>query len=163
MTTTEDSKNELKVGDKARISTTVTDTMISDFAKATGDFNPLHLDQSYAEKTIFKGRIAHGAFSIGLLSRVCTQFLGPGSVALSQELTFLAPVRPGDTITAMVEVIEVNREKHRVRIKTTCANQNGDLVVDGTAWGKPGKRLREGGYHGSPDYAVNNPGNKLGQ
>jgi 3-hydroxybutyryl-CoA dehydratase len=140
MTGKEKSIHDLKVGDTAQISTTVTDTMINDFAKATGDFNPLHLDQVYAEKTIFKGRIAHGAFSLGLLSRVFTGFLGPGSIALSQEITFLAPVRLGDTITARVEVLELIPEKNRGKFRTTCTNQNGEVVVDGIAWGKPAKR-----------------------
>lgn len=139
---TEEGKSidELKVGDTARTSKTITETVINDFAKATGDFNPLHLDEAYAEKTIFKGRIAHGALSIGLLSKVCTSFLGPGSIALSQELKFLAPVRLRDTITARVEVIELIPEKNRVKLRTTCTNQKGEVVVDGTAWGMPAKK-----------------------
>jgi 3-hydroxybutyryl-CoA dehydratase len=131
---------ELKVGDAAQISTIITDTMIQDFARATGDFNPLHLDEAFAEKTIFKGRIAHGAFSLGLLSRVTTSFLGSGAFAISQELTFLAPVRLGDTITSRVEVLELITEKNRVKLRTFCTNQNGDVVVDGIAWGKPPKK-----------------------
>lgn len=132
--------DELKAGDTAQISKTITETVISDFAKAIGDFNPLHLDEAYAERTIFKGRIAHGALSIGLLSRVCTGFLGPGSIALSQELKFLAPVRLNDTITAKVEVLELIPEKNRVKLRTTCTNQKGEIVVDGTAWGMPTKK-----------------------
>jgi 3-hydroxybutyryl-CoA dehydratase len=131
---------ELKIGDAAETSRTITETVIEDFAKATGDFNPLHLDQAYAEKTFFKGRIAHGALSIGLLSKVSTGFLGPGAIALSQEIKFLAPARLGDTITARVEVIEVIPEKNRVKLRTTCTNQNGEVVVDGTAWGMPPKK-----------------------
>ena len=130
----------LKVGDSAQISNTITETVIHDFAKATGDFNPIHLDQAYAEKTRFKGRIAHGALSIGYISSVLANLLpGPGSIYLSQEIKFLAPVRIGDVIAAKVEVIELIPEKNRVKFKTTCVNQNGEVVVDGTAWIMPPK------------------------
>ena len=127
--------DEIKIGDSAQISNTVTETVINDFAKATGDFNPIHLDQTYAEKTYFKGRIAHGVLSIGYISSVFGNLLpGPGSIYLSQEVKFLAPVRIGDIITAKVEVIELIPEKNRVKFKTTCTNQKGEVVVDGTAW-----------------------------
>ena len=132
------SVHELKVGNSAQISNTITETVIHDFAKATGDFNPIHLDQTYAEKTQFKGRIAHGALSIGYISSVLANLLpGPGSIYLSQEIKFLAPVRIGDVITAKVEVVELIPEKNRVEFKTTCVNQNGEVVVDGTAWIMP--------------------------
>jgi 3-hydroxybutyryl-CoA dehydratase len=133
--------DELKVGDSARISQTITETVINDFAKATGDFNPIHLDQTYAEKTRFKGRIAHGALSMGYISSVLANLLpGPGSIYLSQEVKFLAPVRIGDIITARVEVLELIPEKNRVKFKTTCVNQDGEVVVDGTAWIMPPKK-----------------------
>jgi 3-hydroxybutyryl-CoA dehydratase len=134
------SVHELKVGNSAQISNTITETVIHDFAKATGDFNPIHLDQTYAEKTRFKGRIAHGALSIGYISSVLANLLpGPGSIYLSQEIKFLAPVRIGDVIAARVEVVELIPEKNRVKFKTTCVNQNGEVVVDGTAWIMPPK------------------------
>jgi len=130
--------HELKVGDSAEISKTITETDITDFAKVTGDFNPVHLDQAYAEKTIFKGRIAHGLLSVGLLSNVLGNILpGHGTIYLSQEVKFLAPVRIGDTITARVEVMELIPEKNRVKFRTTCINQEGKIVVDGTAWAMP--------------------------
>jgi 3-hydroxybutyryl-CoA dehydratase len=129
---------ELKVGDSAQISKTITETDINDFAKVTGDFNPVHLDQVYAEKTVFKGRIAHGLLSVGLLSNVLGNILpGHGTIYLSQEVRFLAPVRIGDTITARVEVIELIPEKNRAKFKTTCINQDGKEVVEGVAWGMP--------------------------
>lgn len=128
----------IKVGDSAQISTTITETIINDFAKATGDYNPIHLDQAYAEKTRFKGRIAHGALSIGYISSVLANLLpGSGSIYLSQEAKFLAPVRIGDIITAKVEVLELIPEKNRVKVKTTCTNQKGEVVVDGIAWAMP--------------------------
>lgn len=140
MTVQGKSIHELNVGDAAQISKTITEMDIKNFAKAIGDFNPVHLDQTYAEKTIFKGRIAHGALSIGLLSSVLGNILpGPGTIYLSQEVRFLAPVRIGDTITARVEVIELVPEKKSAKFKTTCTNQNGQIVVDGAAWVMPSK------------------------
>jgi len=133
--------DELKVGDSAQLSKTVTETDINDFARVIGDFNPLHTDQAYAEKTIFKGRIAHGVFSIGLLSTVLGNILpGHGTIYLSHEVRFLAPVRIGDTLTARVEIIELIPEKNRAKFRTTCINQEGKEVVDGIAWGMPPKK-----------------------
>lgn len=133
--------DELKVGDTAQISKIITEEVINDFAKATGDFNPVHLDQAYAEKTQFKGRIAHGLLSVGLLSGVLGNILpGHGTIYLSQEVKFLAPVRIGDTIRAGVEVLELIYEKNRAKFRTTCTNQDGKLVVDGIAWTMPPKK-----------------------
>jgi 3-hydroxybutyryl-CoA dehydratase len=135
--------HELKVGDSAEISKTITETDINDFARLTGDFNPVHLDQAYAEKTIFKGRIAHGLLSVGLLSNVLGNILpGHGTIYLSQEVKFLAPVRIGDAITAKVEVMELIPEKNRVKFRTTCINQEGKIVVEGIAWAMPPTRLK---------------------
>ena len=130
--------DELKVGDSAQISKIITETDINDFAKVTGDFNPLHLDQAYAENTFFKGRIAHGLLSVGLLSSILGNILpGHGTIYLSHEIKFLAPVRIGDTITAKVEVLELVPEKNRAKFRTTCMNQDGKIVVDGIAWAMP--------------------------
>jgi 3-hydroxybutyryl-CoA dehydratase len=127
--------DEIKVGDTAQFSKVVTETDLEHFARATGDFNPVHFDQAYAEKTPFKGRIAHGVLSIGFISAVFGNILpGPGTIYLTQEVKFLAPVRIGDTVTAKVEVIELIPEKNRAKFKTTCSNQNGQEVVTGTAW-----------------------------
>jgi len=135
--------HELKVGDSAQICKTITESDINDFAKVTGDFNPVHLDQTYAKKTIFKGRIAHGLLSVGLLSTVLGTILpGYGTIYLSQEVRFLAPVRIGDTITAKVEVIELIPEKNRAKFRTACINQDGKEVVDGVAWAMPPKKER---------------------
>jgi 3-hydroxybutyryl-CoA dehydratase len=130
--------HELNIGDSAQISKKVTETDIATFARATGDFNPVHLDQAYAEKTLFKGRIAHGLLSLGFISAILGNILpGHGAIYLSQEVKFLAPVRIGDTITAKVEVMELIPEKNRVKFRTTCINQEGNIVVDGTAWAMP--------------------------
>jgi 3-hydroxybutyryl-CoA dehydratase len=130
--------HELKIGDSAQISKTITEADIELFAKATGDFNPVHLDQAYAEKTPFKGRIAHGLLSVGLFSAVLGNILpGHGTIYLSQEVKFLAPVKIGDTITARVEVMELTPEKNRVKFRTSCLNQDGKIVVEGAAWVMP--------------------------
>jgi 3-hydroxybutyryl-CoA dehydratase len=132
---------QLKIGDSAQIVNTITEGDIELFAKATGDFNPVHLDQAYAEKTMFKGRIAHGLLSVGFFSTILGNILpGHGTIYLSQEAKFLAPVRIGDTITAKVEVLELMPEKNRAKFKTTCVNQEGKLVVDGIAWSMPPKK-----------------------
>ena len=136
--------DQIKIGDSAQISNTITEKTIKDFAEATGDFNPVHLDQTYAEKTYFKGRITHGVLSVGYISSVLGNLLpGSGGILLSQDIKFLAPVRIGDVITARVEVIELIPEKNRVKFKTTCTNQRGQVVVDGTAWSLcPQKEVR---------------------
>ena len=132
---------EMKLGDSAQFSKTVTEADLEHFAQATGDFNPVHFDQAYAENTPFKGRIAHGILSIGFISALVGNiFPGPGTIYLTQEVKFLAPVRIRDTITAKVEVIEIIREKNRARFRTTCVNQNGQEVVSGTAWIMPPKK-----------------------
>jgi 3-hydroxybutyryl-CoA dehydratase len=141
MTIREKSIHELKIGDSAQISKTITEGDIELYARATGDFNPIHLDQAYAEKTMFKGRIAHGILSLGLLTNVLGNILpGHGTIYLSQEIRFLAPVRIGDTLTARVEVIQLIPEKNRAKFKTTCINQEGKEVADGIAWGMPPKK-----------------------
>jgi len=133
--------DEMKNGDSAQIVKTITEGDIELFARATGDFNPVHLDATYAEKTMFKGRIAHGLLSVGFFSAILGNILpGHGTIYLSQEVKFLAPVRIGDTITAKVEVIELIPEKNRARFRTSCVNQDGKLVVDGIAWTMPPKK-----------------------
>jgi 3-hydroxybutyryl-CoA dehydratase len=126
--------DQLKVGDFDRFSKTVTDADIYLFAGVTGDMNPAHIDESYAQGTFFKTRIAHGMLSAGFISTVIgTRLPGPGSVYLQQTLNFLAPVHIGDTITATAEVIEKIEAKKQVRLKTTCVNQEGVTVLNGEA------------------------------
>jgi 3-hydroxybutyryl-CoA dehydratase len=132
---------ELKIGDSAELTRTITEEDIQLFARAIGDFNPVHLDEAYAQKTQFKGRIAHGALSLGFISAILGNILpGHGTIYLSQEVKFLAPVRIGDTITAKVEVMELISEKNRVKFRTSCMNQEGKIVVDGTAWAMPPRK-----------------------
>ena len=132
--------DELKIGDSAEISKTVSETDIYQFAGITGDFNPAHMNEEYAKKTFFKTRIAHGMLSAGFISTAIGNKLpGTGSIYVKQDLRFLAPVRIGDTITARVEVIEIMDGKNRVRLKTVCVNQEGTQVLDGEAVVSPPK------------------------
>ena len=141
MTTIGKSIDEMRIGASAQIVKTITEGDIELFARATGDFNPVHLDAAYADKTMFKGRIAHGLLSVGFFSAILGNILpGHGTIYLCQEVKFVAPVRIGDTITAKVEVIELIPEKNRARFRTSCVNQDGKLVVDGIAWTMPPKK-----------------------
>jgi 3-hydroxybutyryl-CoA dehydratase len=125
---------QLTVGQTAEIATVVTDDVIRQFAAATGDVNPLHLDDAAAAGTRFGGRIAHGMLSAGFISAVIgTTLPGFGAIYMSQSLRFTRPVRIGDTITARVEVAELFPAKRRLRALTTCRNQRGELVLDGEA------------------------------
>jgi 3-hydroxybutyryl-CoA dehydratase len=131
---------EIAVGDGASFAKTISETDIYLYAGITGDFNPAHIDEGYASQTFFKSRIAHGMLTAGLISAILgTRFPGPGTIYLRQELSFLAPVRIGDTITASVEVIEMHPEKNRIRLKTFCKNQEGIMVLDGEALVSPPK------------------------
>lgn len=122
----------LAPGARASFTKTVTDADIVKFAEATGDANPVHLDDAYARGTPFGGRIAHGLLTAGLVSAVLANRLpGPGTVYLSQTLEFKAPVRPGDTVTAEVEVLEVTGR--RARLATRCLLADGTLVLTGEA------------------------------
>jgi 3-hydroxybutyryl-CoA dehydratase len=126
--------DELKVGDSAQFSKTVSETDVYLYAGITGDFNPAHIDEAYARTTYFGTRIAHGLLTAGFVSAVLgTRLPGPGAVYLRQELTFLGPVKIGDTVTARVEVVEIDAEKGRARLLTTCDNQEGKRVLTGEA------------------------------
>jgi len=131
---------EIQVGDFAEFAKTITETDVYLFAGITGDLNPAHLNQQEAEKGMFKSRIAHGMLSAGLISAVLGMYLpGPGTIYMSQNLKFTAPVKFGDTITARAEVTERNVEKNRLVLHTTCTNQDGKIVLDGEAMVMPPK------------------------
>jgi len=132
--------DKLQVGDVAEFAKTISETDIYLYAGITGDFNPAHVNEAYAKNTFFKTRIAHGMLTAGLISAIiANQLPGPGTIYLKQELNFLAPVHMGDTITGRVEVIEINAEKNRVRLKTTCSNQDGVMVISGEGIVSPPK------------------------
>ena len=132
--------SELQVCQTAEFSKTVSETDIYLYAGITGDFNPAHVNEAYAQNTFFKTRIAHGMLTAGFISAIiANQLPGPGTIYLQQTLSFLAPVRIGDTITGRVEVLECIAEKNRVRLKTTCQNQDGVVVLQGEGLVSPPK------------------------
>ena len=119
---------DLSVGMSAAYSKTVTESDIAKFAEVSGDNNPLHLDEAFAKTTRFKERIAHGMLSAGFISTILgTKLPGPGSIYLSQSLSFTAPVKIGDTVTARAEITDIRRDKKRVTLATTCVV--GETVV----------------------------------
>lgn len=132
--------DEIKVGDSASFTKTISEADVVLFAGITGDLNPIHVDEVYAAGTKFGGRIVHGVLLAGLISGVLGGKLpGPGAIYVEQSLRFKAPVRIGDTVTARVSVIEVIQEKNRVRLKTTCTTQAGTEVLEGEAVLSPRK------------------------
>ncbi|WP_425804214.1 MaoC family dehydratase [Desulfitobacterium sp. Sab5] len=125
---------DMKVGDSASLSKTVTESDILTFAGLTMDFNPVHVNAEYAKESIFKERIAHGMISAGFISAVLgTTLPGPNSIYLGQELKFTAPVKIGDTVTATATITEKKDEKRILKLKTVVTNQRGEVVVDGSA------------------------------
>jgi 3-hydroxybutyryl-CoA dehydratase len=131
---------QMKVGDVAQFAKTISESDIYLYAGITGDFNPAHVNEAYAKTTFFKTRIAHGMLTAGLVSAIlANQLPGPGTIYLKQELSFMAPVHIGDTITAQVEVLELIEGKNRARMKTTCTNQDGILILSGEALVSPPK------------------------
>lgn len=133
---------QIREGDTARFSKTITQNDICTFGRLTGDLNPVHSDEEFARNTIFGRTIAHGMLTGGLISAVIGMALpGPGAVYLSQTLKFVSPVYPGDTITAEVEVIERIEGKKRIRLRTTCFNQIGKAVLEGEALVMPRKEV----------------------
>jgi 3-hydroxybutyryl-CoA dehydratase len=125
---------DIYMGQIASMSKTVTEADILMLAEVTLDRNPVHLDDAFAKRTRFGGRIAHGVLAIGLISAVMgTQLPGPGTIYLSQQVKFLAPVRPGDTIKAVVEVVALRPEKRIVTLKTNCYNQDNQAILTGEA------------------------------
>jgi len=123
----------IQLGDTASFEKTVSETDIYSYAGIIGDFNPMHINQRYAEGTKFGARIAHGMLVSGLFSTVFAMKLpGEGSVYISQELQFTAPVYIGDTVKATVTVLE-KLEKGRVRFDCLATNQHGTPVIQGSA------------------------------
>lgn len=122
----------IKVGDSAVITNTVTEDKIILFAQASGDHNPLHLNEDYANKSIFRKRVAHGMLSASFISAVLgTTLPGEGSIYLSQTLNFIKPVYINDTITTEVSVVSISN--NIALLHTTCKNQEMQIVTKGEA------------------------------
>ncbi|RMG78811.1 MAG: MaoC family dehydratase [Chloroflexi bacterium] len=124
----------VQVGDTASRTITVTDEQIRAFAQASGDHNPVHLDDDYAAQTPFGRRIAHGMLTASFISAILGNDLpGPGTIYLGQDLKFKAPVHIGDTITATVEVVKYREDRRIATLRTACTNQEGKVVLEGEA------------------------------
>lgn len=140
---------DLTVGLSASHERTVTERDIELFGEATGDRNPVHFDEAYAKKTLFRGRVAHGALAIGFISAVLgNQLPGGGSIFISASIVFKSPVRIGDTVLTVVTVKEI-RERREVLMQCVCSI-NGRLVVEAEALVMAPKRPpdRTGGTSG---------------
>ncbi len=124
----------LKVGDSAIDSRKITTKTIYDFARITGDFNPVHLNEEFASQSYFQGTIAHGMLVASLVSSVLGNKLpGPGAIYHSQTLKFIAPVRPGDEIIATVTVKDLNKMRGYIALETVVNNQKKQIVLEGEA------------------------------
>lgn len=136
--------DELELGDSTTLVREVTEKDIQLFAYLSGDINPLHLDEEYAQTTQFGGRIAHGLFSALLVTTaVATQLPGPGSVYRGQEMKFQRPVKIGDTLTATLSIIEKKKRGNLVKIDCVIKNQNDETVFTGVSTAiAPTEKLR---------------------
>ena len=124
--------SELEVGMKGTYTKQITQQDIDDFIKICQDVNPIHVDEEFSRNTPMKTKIVHGILVSSLISTVVgTKMPGPGSVWLDQNLRFLAPVRVNDTITATSEILTKIYDRQQVVVRTTCTNQNGEIVIEG--------------------------------
>jgi acyl dehydratase len=122
------------VGDSAEITKTIEQADIDAFASVSGDHNPVHVDEEFAKTTRFGRRIAHGMLTASLISSVLANKLpGEGSVYLGQTLQFVAPVFPGDEVTARVTVKDIREDKPILKLETICVNQRDEIVIRGEA------------------------------
>jgi len=125
---------DIKVGDEASLTRTITEVHIVNYAGLTGDWNPVHADAEHAAQSMFGERIAHGMLVAGLISAVLgTQLPGPNSIYLGQDLSFVAPVKIGDTVKVVVTVTDKRDDKRIIKLRTTAYNQRGETVLDGSA------------------------------
>ncbi|MCK5894335.1 MAG: MaoC family dehydratase [Endozoicomonadaceae bacterium] len=126
--------DQMKIGDKATYQRTLTEQDLILFATVSGDYNPIHLDETYAANTSFGERIAHGMWTGSLISAALSIVMpGPGGIYSGQELKFLRPVKLGDTLIVELEVLEKNERRKNALIRTDVINQHGKIVVKGTA------------------------------
>jgi acyl dehydratase len=126
---------DIAVGQKATRTLTLTAAHVKTFAELTGDYNPLHFDESFVANTKFKRLVVQGGLTTGLLhALVAMELPGPGTVFLSQNWKFTAPVFIGDTITAEAEVLSLHPTKPVTQLKITVKRQDGEIVLEGEAW-----------------------------
>ena len=122
---------DIEIGDRSTFSKTISEADIFAFCGITGDFNPVHVDEAFAKQSRWEGRIAHGMLVAAMVAQTLSAILGDGSIHVSQEVSFQAPVRIGDTITVVSEVIEKLEEKRRVIVSSVWTNQIGATVITG--------------------------------
>ncbi len=122
---------DIKVGERATFSKTVTEADISAFCGISGDFNPIHVDEELAQGTRWQGRIAHGMLVAGMVTHTLSALGGEGAIHVSQEVSFTAPVRIGDTVTVVSEVTGKMDDKRRLLVESTWTNQVGVTVITG--------------------------------
>jgi phosphate acetyltransferase len=123
-----------KVGDTSSLTRTITQDDVQSFGTLVGDLNPIHVDDEFGKKTRFGRCIAHGMWGASLISTILgTRLPGPGTIYLSQTLSFQAPIYPGDTVTARVTVLKVREDKRIVTLDTVCEDQAGKLLLKGEA------------------------------
>ncbi|MCZ6489183.1 MAG: MaoC family dehydratase [Acidobacteria bacterium] len=126
---------ELYVGQKATLSATLSEEHVRKYAEISGDYNPLHFDLTFAEKTKFKRLVVQGGLTTGLLhALVANRMPGPGTVFLSQSWKFTAPVYIGDTITAEAEIVKLHETKPVTQLQVTVKREGGEVVLEGEAW-----------------------------
>lgn len=126
--------SEFYIGQVYEVKKIVTDEMVKLFAEATGDKNPVHLDENFAKNTIFGGRIAHGILSLGIISSVLgTEFPGAGTIYLMQNAKFKRPVYVGEEVTVKLVVKEIDKDKRRVLLETLVIKENGENAIEGEA------------------------------
>lgn len=125
----------LSIGQKATRSLTLTAEHVRAYAEMTGDHNPLHFDEDFVSKTKFKKLVVQGGLTTGLLhALVAMDMPGPGTVFLSQDWKFTAPVFIGDTITAKAEILSIHATKPVTQLKVVITRQGGEMVLEGEAW-----------------------------
>jgi len=126
--------SKLKVGDKATLSKTFTESEVEQFAKISLDDNPIHLDRKYAESTVFGQPIVHGILVASLLSGLIGgKFPGHGTVYLGQTLRFMSPVYVDEEVEATVEVVKIRKDKPIITLKTQCVKSDGTIALEGEA------------------------------
>ena len=131
---------DIKIGDSESYERTVTEADVVMFGGVSGDLNPAHFNEMYAKDTMFKGRIVHGMLTASYFSTILGTLLpGPGTIYLGQELKFTKPVRVQDTIKAVATVTEVIEEKNIIKLETIAYNQQGEVVIRGSATVMPPK------------------------
>jgi 3-hydroxybutyryl-CoA dehydratase len=122
---------DIEIGDRSSFAKTITEADIFAFCGITGDFNPVHVDEAFARQSRWEGRIVHGMLVASMVTQTLSALLGDGSIHVSQEVFFEAPVRVGDTVTVVSEITEKREEKRRAIVSSEWTNQDGTTVITG--------------------------------